>query len=58
MAFTADGLTAAHQGQCAGRRLRGHGREGAVETTAHKTDLGSIVKCISGVPLGNSKMSM
>ena len=42
VSLTADGLTAAHQGQCAGRRLRGDGREGAVETTAHKTDLGSI----------------
>ena len=39
MALAGDGLTAAHQGQRAGRRLRGDGREGAVETTAHKTDL-------------------
>ena len=39
MSLTADGLTAAHQGQRAGRRPRGDGREGAVETTARNTDL-------------------
>ena len=41
--LAADGLTAAHQGQRAGRRLRGDGREGAVEVTAHETDL---LRCI------------
>ena len=49
VSLAGDRLTPAHQGECADHRLRWHGREGAVETTAHEshlreTETGRLIK--------------